>query len=245
MSFHAWLAAHDDQQRLAATLASQKQLLDAASARESVRQTALDATLAQIDALKRATLTPEQIIESLPKYLSLPQPITMASVTSSGATRSQQKGSAVSATSATPDSTTIGGTSQSSLIGSSVIPDGDPVNVKPASRDSGAPALPSAPIANATAEGSAATGAAQIPPADLKPLFDYVQDCRACQAQLAAARQNAADDAAKLTALTTERDAAITAAKAGTFWRRLRRNALWFGVGAALGGAAAYANSKR
>jgi hypothetical protein len=61
--------------------------------------------------------------------------------------------------------------------------------------------LPDAPIPTA-----------QIPAADLKQLEDYVQDCRACQAQLAA-RQNSADNAAKLSAVTRERDAALTASK--------------------------------
>ncbi|MGD1210746.1 MAG: hypothetical protein ABR973_05235 [Candidatus Acidiferrales bacterium] len=91
----------------------------------------------------------------------------------------------------------------------------------------GAPeALPASPIA-------------QLPASDLKPLYDFVQDCRACQAQLAAVKLNSADDATKIAALTRERDAAITAAKGGSFWRRLRRNALWFVVGAASGYAAA------
>jgi hypothetical protein len=81
--------------------------------------------------------------------------------------------------------------------------------------------LPDAPIPSA-----------QIPAADLKPLYDYIQDCRSCQAQLAAAKLDTADNAAKLSAITRERDAALTAAKGGTFWRRLRRNALWFAVGA-------------
>ena len=76
---------------------------------------------------------------------------------------------------------------------------------------------------------------AQIPAADLKPHYDYVQDCRACQAQPAVAKQNSADDAAKLSAITRERDAALTAAKGRTFWRRLWCNALWFAVGAGAG----------
>jgi len=57
----------------------------------------------------------------------------------------------------------------------------------------------------------------QIPSADLKPLYNYVQDCRECQVRLAAANQNLADDAKKIAALTSERDAAVTAAKGGTF----------------------------
>ena len=78
--------------------------------------------------------------------------------------------------------------------------------------------------------------------ADLKPLYNYVQDCRECQLRLAAANLNLADDAKRIAALTTERDAAVTAAKGGTLWSRMRRNLLWFAVGAAA--ATAY-NAKR
>jgi hypothetical protein len=67
------------------------------------------------------------------------------------------------------------------------------------------------------------------------PLYDYVQDRRACQLQLTAAKQNATDDAAKIRALTRERDAAVTAAKGGSFWLRLKRNAHWLAIGAAVG----------
>jgi hypothetical protein len=79
---------------------------------------------------------------------------------------------------------------------------------------------------------------AQIPAADLKPLYDYVQDCRSCQAQLAAAQQNRTDDAAKLAAISGERDAAVIAAKGGTLWRRFRRNLEWFAIGATIGATA-------
>jgi len=41
---------------------------------------------------------------------------------------------------------------------------------------------------------------AQLPVDDLKPLYNYVQDCRACGAQLAVATQNAADDSVKIAA---------------------------------------------
>ncbi len=105
-------------------------------------------------------------------------------------------------------------------------PDGTPAHESPeAATQSNQQDLPDAP-------------SAQIPAADLKPLFDYVQDCRSCQAQLAAAKQDSTDNAAKLAAVTKERDAAITAAKGGTFWQRLHRNALWFVVGAGAGAVA-------
>ena len=77
--FHAWLAAHDDQLRLASTLATQKQALDAADARERDRNATLKDALAQIDALKRSAQneTPAQLARALQIALQLPQPITV------------------------------------------------------------------------------------------------------------------------------------------------------------------------
>jgi hypothetical protein len=204
MSIHAWLASRDEQQRLASTLASEKQLLDAADARERSRESALDTTLAQVEQLKRATQTPEQILRDLPKYLKLPQPITLAPATSASASPA-----------------TVQPPGQQGIAAGKIAASGQP----------------SAPETSDAAANLPAAPAAQIPAADLKPLYDYVQDCRACQAQLVGAVQNRADDATKISALTRERDAAITASKGGTFWRRLRRNAFWFGVGAAVGAA--------
>jgi hypothetical protein len=77
-----------------------------------------------------------------------------------------------------------------------------------------------------------------VPQVDLKPLYDHLQDCRACQASLTTTRDNLTDEHAKLTAVTAERDAAIRAAGGGGFWSRLRRNAKWFAIGAAIGAVA-------
>ena len=78
--FHAWLAAHDDQLRLASTLATQKQALDAADARERDRNATLKDALAQIDTLKRSAQneTPAQLARALQDALQLPQPITIS-----------------------------------------------------------------------------------------------------------------------------------------------------------------------
>jgi hypothetical protein len=75
---------------------------------------------------------------------------------------------------------------------------------------------------------------ATIPASDLKPLFDYIQDCRACQAQLKAAQADLTDEKATNAALTRERDAAMKANKGGTLWHRLNHNAKWLAAGAAL-----------
>ena len=78
---------------------------------------------------------------------------------------------------------------------------------------------------------------AQLPVEDLKPLFDFVQDCRACRSELAEAKQQAADNRVKIDALTHERDAALRAARGGSFWARARRAAKWFIVGVGVGAA--------
>ena len=234
MAIHAWLDSRDEQQRLASTLTAQKQLLDAADSRERTRQSALDATLAQIEALKRATQTPEQILRELPKYLSLPQPITLAPAQqgSDDPTRIVVKPKSAAAEELRDLTATTLPTDSAAPENRKTTQPRDLASSSPARIPAQSPAtLPTAP-------------AAQIPSADLKPLYDYVQDCRACQAQLAAAKQNQLDDAAKLAALTRERDAAVTAAKGGTFWRRFRHNAKWLAVGAALGAAAGYAASR-
>jgi len=242
LAVHAWLASRDEQLRLAATLASQKQVIDAADASERARQSSLADALAQIEKLKRDVQTPAQILAALPKYLQLPRPITLAP------SRPSEQGTAASgdnpcrdaAYSATPP----GGAAHVECGGLPAAEAGLPplssAEHAPQQQNSppGASDAPCDPAGNCSAQNSNAP-AAQIPSADLKPLFDYVQNCRACQAQLAAAQKNSADDAAKISALTRERDAAITASKGGSFLRRLRRNALWFAIGAAAGYAAA------
>ena len=340
LAFHAWLSAHDDQLRLQSVVASQKQVLDAADAREHDRNATLKDALAQIEILKRQTQTPEQILRDLPKYLPLPQPITLAPVatatdeavaaaagspeatstspaaTAASAHTAAQQGTtaaretptqilrdlakylhlpqpttrtpvapaahaananadaadAAASAAASSDAAAEPTTSPASTTSPAQDQEGITLSSEPtASSTSSSPTEPGAASANPTAT-PAATGAttgargnstaptenralsssgippgqhpsapssppsatiAQIPAADLKPLYDYVQDCRACQLELAAAKQNATDTALKLTALTHERDAALQASKGGPFWLRLRREALWLAVGAA------------
>jgi hypothetical protein len=235
MAFHAWLTEHDDRLRLQATIATQKQALDAADLREQNRAATLKDTLAQIEALKRQTQTPAQILSSLPKFLSLPQPITLTSPRSS--VPAAQQGSAQSEKSECAGKK--GCTPLASPPAATSTVDDSPALHSPALADqSEQRELPSVLGTQSDQQDLPGAPTAQIPAADLKPLFDYVQDCRSCQAQLAAAKQDSADNAAKLNAVSKERDAAITTAKGGTFWQRLRRNALWFVIGAGAGTAA-------
>lgn len=104
------------------------------------------------------------------------------------------------------------------------------------SKTPGAPSLPSNPIPK---PGQAAD--AILPAADLKPLYDFALDCKACQAKLAASQGDLNDEKVKTAALTKERDVAVQAAKGGSALRRIARAAKWFALGAAAGAIAAKA----
>jgi hypothetical protein len=80
---------------------------------------------------------------------------------------------------------------------------------------------------------------AVIPAEDLKPLYDFTIDCKACQSKLAAAQGDLTDERKKTTALTHERDDALRIARGGSAWRRIGRAAKWFLIGAAAGAVAA------
>jgi hypothetical protein len=82
---------------------------------------------------------------------------------------------------------------------------------------------------------------AVLPAADLKPLYDFALDCKACQTKLAASQSDLTDEKTKTAALTKERDAAVRAAKGGSVLRRIARAAKWFAIGAAAGAVAAKA----
>ena len=80
-----------------------------------------------------------------------------------------------------------------------------------------------------------------IPTEDLKPLYDFALDCKACQAKLTASQADLADEKSKTTALTKERDDALKIARGGSFLRRIAHAAKWFALGAAAGAIAAKA----
>jgi hypothetical protein len=114
-----------------------------------------------------------------------------------------------------------------------------------------APHSPSEPDTQAETKRSA-TGApndssnppptqAIIPAADLKPLYDFALDCKACQARLATSQSDLADERAKTTLLTKEKDEAVRVAKGGSVLRRIARATKWLAIGAALGAAASRA----
>ena len=76
---------------------------------------------------------------------------------------------------------------------------------------------------------------AVIPAEDLKPLYDFTLDCKACQSKLATTQGDLADERSKTAVLTRERDEAVRAAKGGSVFRRMARAAKWLAIGAAFG----------
>jgi hypothetical protein len=78
----------------------------------------------------------------------------------------------------------------------------------------------------------------EMPAVDLKPLYDFAVDCRACQTELAAVQADLKDEQAKTVALGRERDDALHMARGGSVVRRIVRAAKWFAIGAAVGAVA-------
>jgi hypothetical protein len=71
-----------------------------------------------------------------------------------------------------------------------------------------------------------------IPQPDLKPLYDTIQDGRACILERDATKKDLADEQARLASVTRERDAAIVAAHGGNLWLHVKQAAKWFAIGA-------------
>jgi hypothetical protein len=64
----SWFAAHEAQVTLAATVEAQNSVIAAADRREQDRTEQLRNTLQQIENLKRAVQTPQQVIQAIPQY---------------------------------------------------------------------------------------------------------------------------------------------------------------------------------
>jgi len=114
-----------------------------------------------------------------------------------------------------------------------------PIALQTEALQTGSPGTATLP-SNPTPKSGQATDAI-LPAADLKPLYDFALDCKACRAKLAAAQSDLTDEKTKTVALTKERDAAVRAAKGGSVLRRIVRAAKWFAIGAAAGAVAAKA----
>jgi hypothetical protein len=209
--FVAWQADRRDRAQLASQLAAAQQTIAQATASQRDRDTLLNQTLAQINAQKQSATTPAQILKDLPSAIMLPQPITLQPSNTENA----------GARFITPSS---GATSTNPQQNA---------NAQPVA---GQTHLPENPIPK-----PGQLGDAILPAADLKPLYDFALDCKACQAKLTASQGDLNDEKVKSAALTKERDAAVQAAKGGSALRRIARAAKWFALGAAAGAIAAKA----
>jgi cobalamin biosynthesis Mg chelatase CobN len=209
--FVSWQADRRDRAQLATQLAAAQKSIADAAASQHDRDALLNQTLAQIAAQKQSATTPAQILKDLPSAIALPQPITLQP----NSTEDVEARIIASSAGATSNSPRQSANAQS--IASQTH-------------------LPNNPIPKPGQPGDAV-----LPAADLKPLYDFALDCKACQAKLAAAQSDLTDEKTKTAALTKERDAAVTAAKGGSALRRIARAAKWFAIGAAAGAVAAKA----
>jgi hypothetical protein len=121
-----------------------------------------------------------------------------------------------------------------------------PASTHPAGANSSSPdpstdSNPGDPQNEQAAKPAAPEPQAAIPAADLKPLYDFALDCKACQAKLAATQSDLTDERSKTATLTNERDEAIRTAKGGSLLQRFARAAKWLLIGAAAGTLAARA----
>ena len=195
----AWRADRRDRAQLAADLATGRQALAQANARQHDRDAQLLQTLAALAAEKRTVTAPAQIIRELPRQLPLPIPLALQSA--------------------------------ANLRNGTCSP--GPV-CGPEGLDSTRP--------SSNRSSAAAVSEAVVPAVDLKPLYDFSLDCRACQAKLAASQADLIDERAKTAVLTRERDEAVRTAKGGSLLRRIARNAKWLAIGVAAGAIAAKAH---
>lgn len=213
LSLDSWLSSRDAERKFKNASAVEQKLIAESDAANRQQENELKTLLKQTNDLKAKTKTPFQIVKELPKYLSLPVPITLAN--------SEQTGCEVR--------TDCAGTSLTSKVH-----DGkSSVNsiISP----------PESPRVTAPKPSSLLRGNldAKLPVQDLRPLFNFVQDCRTCDAELDAARKMEGDDAIKLAALTRERDLALRVEKR-SYWRRFRQGVVLFSLGAMVGYAAAH-----
>jgi hypothetical protein len=196
--FLAWRAERSDRAKLATELAVAQQSLTQASDRQQSRDADLLHTLATLATQRHDVQTPQQILQSLPQQIPLPQPIVLAPLANQAASPGQT---------ATANDTAATTSSQHSPVTKSSAPEPQAV----------------------------------IPSADLKPLYDFALNCKACQAKLTAAQSDLADEKTKTATLTKERDAAVRTAKGGSAIQRFARAAKWLLIGAAAGTLAARA----
>ena len=208
--FVAWRAVRQEQAQLQEKLKVAEAAVLDASAREATRGVALQQQLAEIQRQKKAVQRPEDVVKALPGVLPLPTAITLSEGSGVSAAQTESRFLTRKQSGAGMTSKTVGMT-----------------NERAANPNNGA------------SPSNAATGDLKLPAEDLKPLYDFALECKACQAELGAAQADLKDEKLKTQALGRERDSALQAAKGGSVLRRVARAAKWFAIGAAAGAVAA------
>ena len=237
----SWREARSDSAELKTQLAAANQALAATTGRQQDRDAKLTDVLAGIAAEKKAAATPDQLLAGIAAAIGLPAPLQLRSAQTAAAKPQSKVATPAGANSAAGKS-----------AGKPTPP--NPLRDTPNSTPGDASTTPSAISQNESANGpapaSTASGAnvvqpsapaAKIPTADLRPLYDYILDCKSCQAKLTASQADLLDEKSKTAILTKSRDDAVRAAKGGSLWKRTLRAAKWFAIGAAAGAIAAKA----
>jgi hypothetical protein len=238
----SWRDGRRDRAQLAAQLAAAQQSLAAAASRQHDRDAQLARTLAAIDAQKSARLTPDQILARLARQIPLPAPLTLHSAPSGESASSVSPASSASGDSKpTPAAGVAAPLANRAALRHSVPETAEEPREQAADTRNPRSASPASPAPGKFLPDAALAHEAILPEQDLKPLYNFALDCQACQARLAAAQADLADEKLKTATLARERDAALQAAKGGSFLRRVARAAKWFVIGAAAGALAAKA----
>ncbi len=210
LSVNVWLRSREAQHQLASAFSVEQKLIAQSDLSKRQQDQELKSLLKEIEKVKQRTQTPAQVIKQLPKYLALPKPITIPSAREPGSREVQ--------------SASNRDTSKTSGRIRLVAPDSHVSQSKRSIVVVPAPSLQDRGGLDA-----------DLPLQDLKPLFDYVQDRRICDAEIKASRKAMADDSVKMAALTRERDLAIRTARGGSFWHRARQGLVLFAFGAIAG----------
>lgn len=202
-----WIEGRRDQQVLQSSLKEKQASIDAADAREKQTEESLAKTIEQIEKLKNRVQTPAEAAKALVTELpSLPAPIKIELAPPNSLSNRAETGSGSSEQ----------GENAAETAGKEVsLIRQDP---KPPEEARLAPAI------------------ATVPQRDLKPLFDAVENCRECDARLAAMQEQLQDEQEKSAAVQQQRNAAVAAAKGGSRWTRFKRAAKWIAIGAVVGG---------
>ena len=210
----AWRISRRNSVQLTATLSAQNALITQAATREQQRNHDLATALASIAAEKKRVQTPQQAAAAIPTLfpqLPLPIKISLPNLIPSPQPPNQ------------PPSRT--NQSPHNQFPDPQAPNKQTENWAPEHQD------PDDQVDHQSSNDQP-PASIFIPQPDLKPLYDTIQDGRACILERDATKKDLADEQSRLAAVIRERDAALVAAHGGNFWSHIKQSAKWFAIGA-------------